>query len=271
MSAPAEFLNAYNGIGAKKASMPIYRMIILGILAGVLIGMGAVVSTTGSFAVANPGLQKVVAGLLFPFGLIMVVFTGAELFTGNCLISIPVMDRKVSVGGMLRNWGPVYVGNFIGSLLLAAACAYFGQIGLADGALAAAAMKTAIAKCSLSFGKALVFGIGCNFLVCLAVSCAIMAKSAPGKALGAYLPVAFFVMAGFEHSVANMYYIPVGLFAKTVPAYAAAAADAGLNLAALTWGNFLLHNLLPVTLGNIIGGVCYAAILYYGHRVKNEG
>lgn len=268
MSTPAEFLNTYNGIGAKKASMPIVRMLILGILAGLLIGMGAVVSTTGSFAVANPGLQKAVAGLLFPFGLIMVVFTGAELFTGNCLISIPVMDRKVSFGGMLRNWCPVYLGNFLGSVLLAAACAYCGQIGLADGALAVAAMKTAIAKCSLSFGKALVFGIGCNFLVCLAVSCAIMAKSAPGKALGAYLPVAFFVMAGFEHSVANMYYIPVGLFAKTVPAYAAAAADAGLNLAALTWGGFLLHNLLPVTLGNIIGGVCYSAILYFGHRDK---
>jgi len=271
MSTPAEFLTAYSGIGQKKTTNAAYRLLLLGVLAGFLIGMGAVASSTGSFAITNPGLQKAVAGLLFPFGLILVIFTGAELFTGNCLITISVLDKKASIGGLLRNWGLVYLGNFIGSILLAAGCAYFGQIGLGDGALAVATIKTAAAKCSLSFGKALVFGICCNILVCTGVACAIMSKSPAGKAIGAYLPVAFFVISGFEHSIANMYYIPAGLFAKTIPAYASAAAAAGIDLSVLTWGNFFLANLVPVTLGNIIGGCGFAALLWFGHHVKNEG
>ena len=265
MNTPAEFLAAYAAIGEKKSKLPIGRMILLGILAGFLIGMGAVASTTGSFAIQNPGLQKVVAGLLFPFGLILVIYTGAELFTGNCLITISVLGKKTTLGGMAKNLFFVYLGNFIGSILLAAACAFFGQYALGDGALAVAVIKTAAAKCSMSFDKALVFGILCNILVCIGVACAIMSKSPAGKAIGAFLPVAFFVMAGFEHSIANMYYIPAGLFANSVTAYHEAAVAAGIDLTNLTWGGFFLRNLLPVTIGNILGGCGVAALLWFGH------
>lgn len=268
MLTPAEFVETYAGIGAGKATAPVRRVFLLAVLAGFFIGMGGAASTTATHALANAATARIVSGMLFPFGLIMVIFTGSELFTGNCLMTISVLSHRASLWGMVRNLAVVYLGNFAGALALAAACAFSGQMNLSGGMLAAAAIRTAAAKCSLPFGGAVVLGALCNILVCAAVLCAISAKSAPGKAIGAFLPVCFFVVCGFEHSVANMYYIPAGLFALSVPKYAALAIKAGVDTAGLTWGGFLLRNLLPVTLGNLLGGCGFAAAIYaaYGNR-----
>ena len=265
MQTPSEFVTSYALIGQKKSTNAATKLLVLGVLAGFLIGMGAMVTNTAGHALTNPSVAKIVSGLLFPFGLIMVILTGAELFTGNCLITISVMEKKVNWLGMLRNWFYVYLGNFIGSVLLAMAAAYSGPMNLNSNAVAVYTMKVAAVKCALTFGNAVVLGILCNVLVCIAVAMSLMSKTTGGRALGAYLPIAFFVIAGFEHSVANMYYISAGLFAKNIPAYVEAAAAAGLDISGLTWWNFLVHNLLPVTLGNIIGGCSFAALLWFAH------
>lgn len=259
---PAEVTANYAQAGAAKTRMSGCRLLLLGILAGFLIAMGGAVTNTAGHAIANVGLCRLVSGLLFPFGLAMVVLTGAELFTGNTLITISVLDRQATVGGLLRNWGLVYLGNTVGALLTAAGCAFSGQLDYSAGGLAVFTMKVAAGKCGLPFGPAVVLGILCNVLVTLGVLLALSAKDLPGRVLGAYLPVAFFVICGFEHSIANLFYVPAGLFAKTLPQYAALASEAGLDLSALTWGNFLLRNLLPVTLGNILGGGAVGALFW---------
>ncbi len=266
MLSQQEFVERYAEIGAGKTKAPVSKLFILAVLAGFFIGMGGAVTNTASHSIANVGLAKTVSGLLFPFGLVMVILTGSELFTGNCLITISVLSRRAEIKGMLRNLVIVYFGNFAGALALAAACAFSGQMGLSGGQLAVTAIKIAAAKCSLSFGSAFVLGILCNILVCTGVMCAISAESVPGKALGAFLPVCFFVLCGFEHCIANMFYIPAGLFALSRPDYAALAAAAGVNVSGLSWGSFLLNNLLPVTLGNIIGGCGYAAAIWAAFR-----
>ncbi len=270
MQTPSEFVNSYALIGQKKANNAATKLLVLGVLAGFLIGMGAAVTNTAGHALTNPSVAKIVSGLLFPFGLIMVILTGAELFTGNCLITISVLEKKVDVKGMLRNWFYVYLGNFIGALFLAMACAYSGPMSLNNNGVAVYTMKVAAGKCALTFGNAVVLGILCNVLVCIAVAMSLMSKNTIGRAIGAYLPIAFFVICGFEHSVANMYYITAGLLAKGVPAYAEAAAAAGLDLSALTWGNFFLHNLIPVTLGNIIGGCSFASLIWFGFAPQEQ-
>lgn len=264
MLSPKEFVSNYAAIGEGKAKSPLLRLLLLSILAGFFIGMGGAVTNTASHAITNVSAARLINGMLFPFGLIMVVFTGAELFTGNCLITISVLERRCGLGGMVRNLAVVYLGNFIGAALLAAACVYSGQLELSAGALATATIKTAAAKCSLPFGRAVVLGILCNILVCAGVMCALCAKSGAGRAIGAFVPVSFFVICGFEHCIANMYYIPAGLLA--LAKYPQLAA--GLDTAMLTWGNFFLRNLVPVTLGNLIGGCGFAALVWMGHKTK---
>ena len=175
------------------------------------------------------------------------------------------------MGKMLRNWLLVYLGNFIGALLTAAGCAFSGQLNDSAGGLALFTMKLAAGKCGLAFGSALVLGAFCNVLVTVGVLLSLSAKDLPGRVLGAYLPVSFFVICGFEHSVANLFYIPAGLFAKSIPAYAALAADAGLDLSGLTWSGFAIGNLLPVTLGNIIGGVLVGGLFWACWLRKGRG
>lgn len=223
------------------------------------------ITNTAAHSIGNVGVARIVCGLLFPFGLAMVVLTGAELFTGNTLITISVLDGQAAVREMLRNWGVVYLGNTLGAVLVAAGCAFGGQLNYSGGQLAVFTMKLAVGKCALPVGSAVILGILCNVLVTAGVLLSLSAKDLTGRVMGAYMPVAFFVICGFEHCIANLYYIPAGLLAKAVPAYVALAAEAGVDLAALTWGNFLLRNLLPVTVGNIVGGVCMGALFWYCH------
>lgn len=266
--AAKEFVKNYEAVGVKKSGMQIPKMFILAVLAGVIVALCAVQVNTAIHTITDYGLAKIVSGLLFPFALFIVIITGSELFTGNCLMIMPVLSRTIKFSGMLKNLAVVYLGNFAGSLIIAWLCAKFGQFDISGGQLAVVTMKTAIAKSTLPFGNALVFGILCNVLVCAGVMCAYCAKDVAGRAIGSYMPVCIFVIAGFEHCIANMYYIPAGIFAASVPKYAQLASEAGLDLSALTWGNFLGANLLPVTIGNIAGGILFAIAIWYCHREK---
>ena len=265
---PWENVENYAHAGKKKSERSFGRLFVLAILAGMTIALGGATAATATHALANVSLQRLISGLLFPFGLGIVVLTGSELFTGNCLITISVLEKKTTWQKMLYNLMVVYLGNFVGALLVSAGCAYFGQFDASAGGLAVQAIRTAIAKCSISFPNGLVLGILCNVLVSAGVMVSLTGKDAAGRIMGAYIPVALFVICGFEHCVANMYYVPAGLFAASVPEYAQLAVEAGLDLSALSWGNFFLKNLLPVTIGNIIGGAGLGAALWYGHKAN---
>jgi formate/nitrite transporter len=267
---PAEIVKNYGAAGKKKAEMPLLKMLILGFLSGMFIALGAAVTNTAGHSIDNVSAVRILSGLLFPGGLTLVVLMGGELFTGNCLMCISVLEKQAKLSGVLKNWAAVYVGNLAGSLFTAFACAKFGQMNYSGGGLAVFTMKLAASKCSLPFENAFVLGVFCNILVCFAVLAAMSAKDTAGKVLGLFFPICFFVVCGFEHSVANMYYIPAGIFASSVSEYAAGALEAGVDLSVLTWGNFFLKNLLPVTLGNIAGGVLTGSFMWLGHVWENK-
>lgn len=260
---PAEAANNYAGGSVGKASMPYGKMLLLSILAGILIAFPGAVTNMATYALDNNSTIRMISGLLFAFGLGMVILSGAELFTGNTLMSIGVLDKRISIAGMLRNWVVVYIGNFIGSLIVAFICAKFGWVGAGSGALAVYSMKVAAGKMTMPFQNAFFMGVLCNILVTLGVMFSLSAKDVPGRIMAAYTPVAFFVICGFNHSIADMYYCTVGLFSKAQ--YAAQAAQAGVAVDSLTWGNYFSRNMLPVTLGNILGGVFVGFIFWYAY------
>ena len=255
---PAEIVQNYSAAGKIKTEYTISKILISAALAGIFVAFGAAVSNTAVHGIPNDSAARIISGLLFPFGLGMVMLLGAELFTGNCLITISVLNKETSIWKMLRSWFFVYTGNGIGAIAIAAGCVFFGQLNYSDNALALYTIKIAAAKCNLPFSQGLVAGIFCNMLVCTGTLCGLSAKDTIGKIAGCYIPVAFFVICGFEHSIANMYYIPAGLFALQIEKYSSLAITSGINTDVLTWGNFFLKNLLPVTFGNILGGVAIA-------------
>lgn len=270
VNSPKEITENYINIGKGKCALPFSKMFVLAILAGMFIGLAGLGATTAAVSITAASLAKFVGACIFPAGLIMVVLAGSELFTGNCLIVIPALEKEVTVGRMLRNWGIVYVGNFVGGMIVAAGAVFSHQLSLFSNGMAASVISTAVAKCSMPFSDALLKGIFCNFLVCIAVWLGMAAKDAAGKILGIFWPIMLFVLCGFEHSIANMYYIGAGLFAKTIPAYAEAAASAGIDMTGLTWGNFLGANLLPVTIGNIIGGAAVGCAYWFVYKKNNK-
>lgn len=264
---PAEILDVAIETGAAKSGGSFLRLLILGFLAGAFIALAGAGSNTAAFnLLLDPetfGLGKVLAGTIFTVGLIMVILTGAELFTGNVLILAAVADKRVSMGQMLRNWLIVYIGNLLGAVAIAAAIYYSGQLGGGDSMLGAFTLKTAVAKVGLGFGKAFVLGILCNWLVCVAVWISFSAGSVAGKIGAIFFPIWLFVTCGFEHSVANMYFIPAGIFAKANETFAAKSGLAAEALEHLDWISFFTDNLLPVTLGNIVGGGVFVALVYW--------
>lgn len=253
----------YLDIGKAKAQKSASELLVLGVLAGIFIAFACAMTNMAMHAVENPGLARTICGCLFPIGLVLVVFAGAELFTGNALMSIALYEGVISPGKMFRNWGIVYTCNLIGALLVAVMIVYSNQLNLNNAKLAAFTIKVATNKANLSFHAALISGILCNILVCMAVFMAAQATSAPGKIMAAYLPILYFITGGFEHVVANMYYIPAGLIAMANPAYAQAAVDMGVKTETLTLGNAILHNYLPVTIGNIIGGLFIGTAFWF--------
>jgi formate/nitrite transporter len=211
------------------------------------------------------GLSKILSGATFSVGLMLVVIAGAELFTGNNLMVSSVMTREITFGAMLKRWGVVYLANFVGSIFLALLFFYSGLWKTGDGALGATAVKIAFNKVALSFGEALWRGIGCNWLVCLAVWMALAARQVIGKIFAIFFPIMAFVAIGFEHSVANMYFIPTGILLMNG---AGLTSVPGVDPNLLGWINFLWRNLLPVTIGNIIGGVVFVGMSYWGAYLR---
>ncbi len=260
---PPEMARRAEMLGERKASLAFTPMFMLAVLAGAFIALGAVFATTvaaGSSALPY-GVAKLLIGLVFCLGLILVVVAGAELFTGNNLIVMAWASGRISTRALLRNWGIVYLGNFVGSLGTALLVLLSRQYTFGGGAVGTAALKIASGKVSLGFWQAMALGVLCNALVCLAVWMTFSARSTLDKIAAILFPITAFVAAGFEHSVANMYFISYGLLIKQFdPAFAAAA---GLDLSRLTWGRFLAANLLPVTIGNIIGGAVLVAAIYW--------
>ena len=244
MNTPAEIAQNYVGIGKKKTELPIVKMLVLGMLAGMFIGFGAIAFQIATATIGG-NLGKFVGAFLFPTGLALVLLAGSELFTGNCLLVIPLLEKEAGIGGVLKNWLFVYLGNFLGSAVLAFLLVFGHTPSAIDGALLDTMMATATAKVAISFGDAVFRGILCNIMVCLAVWMSFAAKTAGGKIASLYLPIVVFVLAGFEHSVANMYYILAGIFANGVYQMG----ETTVNI-----GSMLVNNLLPVTIGNIIGG-----------------
>lgn len=245
-----------------KSKLPLVKMFLLGILAGAFIAFGAEASSLAAHNVTQVGIQRLIMGCVFPVGLIMVVLLGTELFTGNCMMVAAVADKRVKLAMLLRNWIVVYLGNLIGAALIVLLVSATGQLGYSSNGLAVLTIKIAAAKTGLSFGAAFAGGILCNALVCIAVLLAMASKSIIGKIAGIWFPIMAFVLSGFEHSVANMYYIPAGIFASMNPAYTAAAQEAGVNMANLNALGFL-GNIVPVTLGNIVGGAVIALVMWF--------
>ncbi len=266
-------------LGAQKAEMPFLRTFMLAVLAGAFIGLGAIFATTvsaGTIAMPDAsgatapvaalpyGVVRLLAGLVFSLGLVLVIVGGAELFTGNNLIVMAWASGKVSGSALLRNWGIVYLGNFVGSVGTAVLVFLGRQYTFGNNATGIVALKTAIAKCDLTFVQAIALGVLCNALVCMAVWLSYSARSTTDKILSIILPIAAFVAAGFEHSVANMYFIPYGLLIKWGdPQYIATVSPQVPHLEKLTWPAFLFQNLIPVTIGNIIGGTVLVAAVYW--------
>jgi formate/nitrite transporter len=255
-------------VGVKKATSPWLSVLVLGILAGAYIGFGALLATTVTFDLAAKvglGLTKMVGGAVFSVGLMLVVIAGAELFTGNNLMISSVMTKKITFGTMMKRWALVYVANLIGALVLVLLFYGSGLWKTGNGALGAAAVATACNKVALSFGEALLRAIGCNWLVCLAVWMALAARQTVGKIFAIFFPIMAFVAIGFEHSVANMYFIPVGILLKD---WAGVAVPAAMDPNVLGWGSFLLNNLVPVTIGNIIGGGVFVGMSYWSAYLR---
>ena len=261
---PKEVTENYLKACVGKAGSPAWRLFVLAVFAGVLVGLGAVASSTAAHGVPEAGLARLVTAAVFPIGLIMIVLLGAELFTGNALMVTAAISRDITWGRLLRNWGIVYVGNFIGAVGVAALMAVVGQLDIGGGALAVYTAKVAAAKCSLPWMNAFVLGIFCNLMVCVAIYLGNTAHDTGSKIWGVFFPIFGFVIAGFEHCIANMYYIPAGIFAAMDPTYASLIADAGINIAPLGLSGFV-GNLIPVTLGNILGGALVGIIMYATH------
>ncbi|HHW01259.1 MAG TPA: formate/nitrite transporter family protein [Thermoanaerobacterales bacterium] len=243
---PAEIAEATINTGVKKANLSALQMILLGFFAGTFIAFGANadIIIMQTFKNIDVGLMKFLGAAVFPVGLMLVVIAGAELFTGNNLMTLALFDKKITLMQLLKNWLLVYIGNFLGSVFLAY---MVSASGLLTGPAADTAMNIARAKLSLDFASAFLRGIGCNMLVVLAVWLATSAQDVISKILSCWFPIMLFVLSGFEHSIANMFFLPVARFL-------------GLQV---SWGKIWLENLLPVTFGNIVGGAFIVPAVYY--------
>jgi formate/nitrite transporter len=283
---PAEMAARAEILGVRKAEMPFLKMFMLAVLAGAFIALGAIFATTigaGAMAVTGPdgeivlntglpfGVTRLLMGLVFSLGLILVVVGGAELFTGNNLIVMAWANGKVTGSSLLRNWVIVYLGNFLGSIGTVLLMFLTRQYTFGANSIGITALRIGVAKVDLEIVQAIALGILCNALVCLAVWLTYSARSTMDKILAIIFPITAFVAAGFEHSIANMYFVPYALFVKDFdPGFVTTVADMVPGLERLTWPAFLVNNLIPVTLGNIIGGAVLVAAVYWAIYLRPE-
>jgi formate transporter len=262
MLKPVEICDDVIETYTKKAEYPILKSVMLGILAGGFISVGGFAAAVSSHSVENIGLARLIAGTIFPVGLILVLICGADLFTGNVLIAVPVADGKLKISKLLKNWVIIYLSNFIGALLIALLIFNAGLLDLNNNMLGGYALKVAATKASISFGKALASGILCNFLVCIAVWISFAAKDIVGKIFAIWFPIMAFIVGGFEHCVANMYYFSIALLAKNNMKYAEAYKLSEEKLSHINIEG-IVSNLIPVTIGNIIGGACFVGLAFW--------
>lgn len=268
---PKEVISGNIAGGEVKGNLPLGKMILLGIMAGAFIAIGGATSNTAVHDISNVGLARTLAAAIFPAGLMMIVFCGGELFTGNCMMSMAVMDKKINILQMIRNLIIVYMSNFIGSMVIDLLIVYSGNLDYTSGGLGAYTIKVAMGKVNIDPVKAICSGILCNILVCMAILMAGAAKDIIGKVFGIFFPIFAFVIGGFEHCVANMYYIPAGILASKQAKYA----DKAMELYGYTAEQMnnlspsgMLKNLVPVTIGNIIGGAIFVGLMYYFIHIK---
>jgi formate transporter len=261
---PAQMAGRAQGIGEAKARLDILSTLTLAVLAGAFISIGAQLATiAGIDSALGYGPTRILVGIAFSVGLILVVIAGAELFTGNTLLIMAWLGRRVSTRQVARNWTLAYLGNFAGSLATVLLVFYAGQWALAGNRVGVAAVSIASAKVDLTFTEAVARGILCNALVNLAVWLCLSARSNVDKIFAIIPAITGFVASGFEHSIANMYFIPIGLLLRDRQAVLDTGGPAMELSDRLTWGGFMLHNLLPVTIGNIIGGGAMVAAVYW--------
>jgi len=264
---PAQMARAAEDSSVAKATNRPLKSFLLGLTAGGYIALGFVFFTTTQVGAQEMpwGVAKLLGGLVFSTGIVLVVLTGAELFTSSTLTLTARASGRITWTQLLRNWGVVYVANFIGALVIAGLVHVAGTWHSADGGWGAVVLGTAQAKVSHPFLEAFALGILCNLMVCLAVWAAYSGRTTTDKILALTLPIALFVSAGFEHSVANMFMIPLGILIKGTAGaeFWSSTGLAPADFADLTWGSFLVDNLLPVTLGNIVGGGVMVGVMYW--------
>lgn len=255
-----------------KANFRKSKTFVLAIAAGALIAFGAQVSLTVMTGTEQLswGLAKLVGAMTFATGLMMVVLTGAELFTGNVMMSFAVIEKKTSLMKLLRNWSIVYLGNFVGSIILAALIYFSGCSHNSHEALGVMGLTTAYSKASLPLVEAFTRGILCNWLVCLAIWMASSSRHVIGKIFAIFFPIMTFVASGYEHSIANMYFLTNGLFLKHTPAVVAASGLTADQLSHFTWQTCLFNNLIPVTLGNIVGAMVFVVLLFWTAYLRDD-
>ena len=271
---PAQVHENMTKAAITKAGYPLVKLVLLGIMAGLCIAMGAEASNVAMHAVDNVGVARLIAGCVFPVGVMTLVLLGGELFTGNTMMLMGLADKRIKVSGLLRNWVVVFFTNMIGSVFLAYLVSQTGQWDYTDGMLGAMTIKIAVGKVNLDPWTAFCSGIMCNIFVCAAVLMASAAKDISGKLFACFFPICAFVISGFEHCVANMYYITAGLIAKMNPAYVEKAQELyGIGadkLANLDLSHFFVNNLVFVTIGNIIGGGVVIGLMYYTIFVRKS-
>jgi len=264
-STPEEITENYTEIGYKKATRPARKQVVLGILAGAFVALAAQGSNVGIHNIELVGIARVLSGALFSTALMMVVIAGGELFTGNTLMVIALIKKRITFHSLILSWIFVYIGNILGGLMIAGLIHASGQLDLSNGMVGGFTIYVATNKVHLSFMNAFILGVLCNWLVCIAVWMASGAQDITGKILAIFFPIWLFTTSGFEHSVANMYYIPAGILAKSNPLYIEQAIARGATyerIAALTWESFIFGNLIPVTLGNLVGGAFFVGLTY---------
>jgi formate transporter len=269
---PIEMARKAEQVGVVKAGMSTANTFALSVLAGAFIALGAIFATTVTAGESNVpfGILRLAGGIAFSLGLILVIVAGAELFTGNNLIVMAWASRRVGTGRLLRNWALVYAGNFVGAFTTALILFVSKQYEFGQGAVGVQALSIAAAKTDLGFVQAVALGAFCNALVCLAVWLCYSARTTTDKILSIVPPIAAFVAAGFEHSVANMFFIPMGLLVKSDESFVSSQASVP-NLSGLTWERFVTANLVPVTIGNILGGALMVGAVYWFVYLRHEG
>lgn len=275
--APKEIIENNLNEADGKSGQPFYKIVLLGMLAGAFIAIGGQASNVAVHNIANAGLAKVVAGTIFPVGLMLILIAGGQLFTGNCLLFMGAVDGKITFRRFFGNLLTIFFSNFAGAIIISVLVYFSGQFDMSSGQLGAYTIKVAAGKVHLTAVQGLTSGIMCNIIVCGAILMAAGAKDVTGKCIASFFPIFAFVVSGFEHCVANMYYLTSGLLASHNETYRMQAKEifhlTDSAIADINIKNIFVSNLLPVTIGNIIGGSLFIGGVFYiifGRKAKND-